>query len=210
MGLFLCIAVGSWVAPAHAQIQTIPAVESSRKLEIGARFSVAAPIGDGWRKTGDTASYMKVLGPEHHSLVLMASTGPSGITQEDISGFRAPGGVDRMIKLMARFSEMAWKARAAGLEGSRFEAVEKENELGKKYDIGKFICTYSRIVVRDRAAVVDGVPAKLRYVAYSCLEFPDMREAAIVSYSERGREQDLSDDAMAEGECFARSLERAK
>lgn len=37
-----------------------------------------------------------------------------------------------------------------------------------------------------------------------------MREAATVSYSERGREQDLSDDAMAEGERFARSLERTK
>ncbi len=210
MVCFLAFAVGSWMAVAQAQAQTTPSAEPSQRLELGGRFSVAAPIGDGWRKTGEPASYIKVLGPEHHSLILAASTGPSGITREDISGFREPGGVERMIKLMARFSEMAWKAHAAGLEGSRFEAVEKENEVGKKYEIGKFICTYSRIVVRDRAAVVDGVPAKLRYVAYSCLEFPDMREAATVSYSERGREQDLSDDAMAEGERFARSLERTK
>lgn len=203
-------AVGFWMVAAHAQAQGIPSAENAHRLEIGSRYSVAAPVGDGWRKTGDPASYLKILSPDHHSLVLMASTGPSGITQEDIFGFRESGGVERMIKLMARFSEMAWKAHAAGLEGSRFETVKKENELGKQYAIGKFICTYSRIVVRDREVLVDGVPTKMRYVAYSCLEFPDMREAATVSYSERGREQDLSDEAMAEGERFARSLERAK
>jgi hypothetical protein len=32
--------------------------------------------------------------------------------------------------------------------------------------------------------------------------------AAHVSYSERGREQDLSDEVMGEGEIFARSLRR--
>lgn len=125
MVCFLAFAVGSWMAVAQAQAQTTPSAEPSQRLELGGRFSVAAPIGDGWRKTGEPASYIKVLGPEHHSLILAASTGPSGITREDISGFREPGGVERMIKLMARFSEMAWKAHAAGLEGSRFEAVEK-------------------------------------------------------------------------------------
>jgi len=181
-----------------------------QRLEIGSGFSIAAPTGDGWRKTGDPASYLKILGPEHHSLVFMANTGPSGITHQDILGFREPGGVARMIKLMAQFSERAGKAHAAGMPGERFESVERVNEAGGKYNLGDFMCTYSRMVVRDREAVVDGSPTRLRYVAYSCLGFPDMRVAASVSYSERGREQDLSEDAMVEGERFARSLQRSK
>lgn len=209
--VFLCrTAIGSFMFGAAAQAQTTLNAEPSQRIEIGSGFSIAAPTGDGWRKTGDPASYLKVLGPEHHSLVFMANTGPSGITHQDILGFREPGGVDRMIKLMAQFSLRASKAHASGLQGERFESVELVTEMGDKYKLGDFICTYSRIVVRDREAVVDGSPTRLRYVAYSCLGFPDMRVAVSVSYSERGREQDLSEDAMAEGERFARSLQRSK
>lgn len=210
----LGLALGSWGFAAHAQAQALPAAQPSQRLEIGAGFSIAAPGGDGWRKTADPATFLKVLGPEHHSLVLMANTGPSGITKEDILGFREPGGVDTMIKLMARFFSLARKAHAVDLEGLRYELLEMADETQEeatgKYNIGKFFCTYSRIVVRDREHLVDGSPTRLRFAAYTCLEFPDMRVAAQVSYSERGREQDLSDEALAEGERFVRSLERAK
>ena len=74
------IAIGCWLFGAAAHAQTVPDAEPSPRIEIGGGFSVAAPTGDGWRKTGDPAypvSYLKVLGPEHHSLALIASTGPS-------------------------------------------------------------------------------------------------------------------------------------
>jgi hypothetical protein len=46
----------------------------------------------------------------------------------------------------------------------------------------------------------EGVPSQMCYVSYSCIEFPDTSVAAHISYSERGRAQDLSDAALAEGE----------
>ncbi len=195
-------------AAAHAQAS--PDAESLPQIEIGGGFSVAVPTGDGWRKTGDPASYVKVLGPERHSLVLTASTGPSGITRQDILGFLQLGGVDRMLKLMSRFHLQALEAHAAGLQNPRFEPIEQMNEIGGKYNLGKFFCAYSRIVVRDREALVDGLPTRLRYVGYSCLQFPGMDVAVSISYSERGREQDLSEEAMAAGERFVHSLRRAE
>lgn len=183
-------------------------VEMLPRIDIGSGFSVSAPMGQGWRTTGEPASYNKRLGPKDHSLVLIAATGPSGISRQDIVALRGPDGGNQLVKLLARFAERAWKAHAAGMQDARFEPLDVVHETGKKYSLGKFICAYSRIVVRDRGALVDGVPTRLRYVAYSCVEFPDMIAAAAVTYSERGREQDLSCDAMAEGERFARSLQR--
>jgi hypothetical protein len=60
--------------------------------------------------------------------------------------------------------------------------------------------------VLDQEAIVEGEPTHLRFVAYSCMNLVGV-VAAHVSYSERGREQDLSDEVMAEGERFARSLQ---
>lgn len=195
-----------FAAAAHAQAQTdagpLP------RVDIGSGFSVAAPAGDGWRMTGAPASYYKALGPQDHSLVLAAATGPAGISREEIVAVAGPNGGNQLVKIVARFVERAWKAHAAGMQDARFEPVDVVNETGGRYSIGTFFCGYSRIVVRDRGAVVNGIPARMRYVAYSCVEFPDLTVAANVSYSERGREQDLSDDAMAEGERFVRSLQR--
>jgi hypothetical protein len=202
------IAYCLFVAAAHAQAPA--GDEPLPRVDIGSGFSVAAPSGDDWRTTGAPASYYKALGPQDHSLVLAAATGPSGISREEIVAVAGPNGGTQLVKLVARFVERAWKAHAAGMQDARFEPVDVVNETGGKYSVGKFICGYSRIVVRDRGALADGVPARLRYVAYSCVEFPDLTVAATVSYSERGREQDLSDDAMAEGERFARSLRRLK
>jgi hypothetical protein len=64
-----------------------------------------------------------------------------------------------------------------------------------------------RVRLLDQGAIVGGAPTHLRFVAYSCMNFVDV-VAAHVSYSERGREQDLSDEVMGEGEIFARSLRR--
>jgi hypothetical protein len=178
------------------------------RIDIGSGFTVSAPTGQGWLTTGAPASYYKLLGPGDHSLVLIATTGPSGISHEEILAVRGPKGGNQLVKILVDFDERAWKAHAAGMQDSRFEPLDVVKDTGKDYSLGKFLCAYSRIVVRDRGALVDGAPTRLRYVAYTCVEFPDMRVAATVTYSERGREQDLSCDAMAEGERFARSLQR--
>jgi hypothetical protein len=200
------IAFGLFATSAYAQTPSSP--ELPARIDIGNGFSVVAPIGPDWQITGTPASYFKLLGPDDHSLALIATTGPSGITRQEILAVSGPNGANQVVKLVARFVERAWKAHAGGLQDGRFEAIETVNETGGNYSFGKFFCGYSRIVVRDRGALVDGVPTRLRYVAYSCVEFPDMTVAASVSYSERGREQDLTDSALAEGERFARSLER--
>jgi hypothetical protein len=199
-----CLFDATMYAQATADVGMLP------RVDIGSGFAVSAPTGQGWRTTGAPASYYKLLGQGDHSLVLVATTGPSGISHEEIVALRGPEGGNKLVKLTARFVERAWKAHAAGMQDSRFEVLDVVNETGGKYSLGKFFCGYSRIVVRDRGALVDGVPMRLRYVAYSCVEFPDMKVAATVTYSERGREQDLSCDAMAEGERFARSLQRLK
>lgn len=197
-----CAVIVSALFAASAWAQA-PGSDDPARVDIGNGFSVAAPIGPGWQKTAEPAPYLKQLNDRGHSLVLMATTRPSGITPEDI---RATGGsIDRLVKLMMRFVEHSWKVNAAGMEQSRFERIEVVNETAGKYSIGKFTCAYSRIRLLDRGAIVDGVPTQLRYVAYSCVDFLGIT-AAQVSYSERGREQDLSDAVIAEGERFARSL----
>ncbi|MCX7164951.1 MAG: hypothetical protein NTV11_01590 [Rhodocyclales bacterium] len=204
-------AIGCCLFGAAAQAQTVPDAEPSQRIEIGGGFSVGAPTGEGWRKTGDPdypVSYVKVLGPEHHSLALIASTGPTGITREDILGMRQPGGVDKMFKLMAGVFERVSKMHAASMLKPRFGAVELVNDIVSLNN--RTTCTYSRIVARDRETLLDGVPTKFRFVAYTCLWFPGYDVAASVTYSERGGEQDLSKDAMAEGERFVRSLQRAE
>lgn len=197
-----CLFAEAVYAQPPTDIETLP------RIDIGSGFSVSAPAGQGWRKTGAPASYHKLLGQDDHSLVLVATTGPSGISREEILAVRGPDGGNKLVKLFARLSERTWKAHTAGMQDARFEPLDVFHDTGKKYSLGKLLCDYSRIVVRDRGALVDGVPTRLRYVAYTCVQFPDMIVAATVTYSERGREQDLSCDAMAEGERFARSLQR--
>ena len=204
----LLIAFFEFCSAAYAQ--TPSDAELPSRLDIGSRFSVAAPTGHGWRPTGAPATFIKQLGPEDHSLVLAAATGPSGISREEIIAVRGSNGADKLVKLITRFVDRAWKSHAAGFQDARFETIDVVDETGGNYSFGKFFCGYSRIVVRDHGAHADDIPARLRYVAYSCVEFSDMAVAATVSYSERGREQDLSEEAMAEGERFARSLQRIK
>ena len=206
--LTLCttaIAMFLFVGSAYAQA---PDVSNPARVDIGGRFSIVAPLGPEWQTRGAPASYYKPLGTEGQGLLLSAVTGPSGISREDILSLDGPNAGNRLVKLVSRFVEQAWKAHAAGMKEKRFERIEVVNETGGKFSIGKFFCAYSRIRVRDGAAMIDGLPTHLRYVAYSCIEFSDMTVAADVSYSERGREQDLSDEAMAEGERFAWSLQR--
>jgi hypothetical protein len=197
-----CLFAEAVYAQAPADVEMLP------RIDIGSGFSVSAPKGQGWRTTGAPASYYKLLGPEDHSLVLIATTGPSGISNEEILAVRGPNGGNQLVKLFARLGERNWKAHAAGMQDSRFEPVDVFHDTGKTYSLGNLLCDYSRIVVRDRGALVDEVPTRMRYVAYTCVQFPDMKVAATVSYSERGREQDLSCDAMAEGERFTHSLQR--
>ena len=195
----------------QSQVQSQEGAGAAAQIDIGGGYSVMGPVGEGWRATdasGSPASYLKILGPESHSLALIADTGPSGITPQEIRAIGRPNAADQVVKLIGRFVSSAWKSHAAGLQDARYETVETVNETGGKYSFGKFFCGYSRIVVRDRGAMMDGVPAMLRHVAYSCITFPDMVTAASVTYSERGREQDLSSEAMAEGERFALSLQR--
>jgi len=166
-------------------------------------FHRSRPLGPGWEKTAEPATYLKSISDRGHSLVLMATTRPSGITAEDI---RAAGGaVDRIVRLLSRFMEQSWKVHSRGVEQGRFEKLETVNDSGRQYDIGKTFCAYSFIRLLDRGAIVDGTPTQMRFVAYSCIDFLGV-VAAQVSYSERGREQDLSDEVMAEGERWARSL----
>ena len=197
-----CLFDSAVYAQAPADVEMLP------RIDIGSGFTVSAPTGQGWLTTGAPASYYKLFGPGDHSLVLIATTGPSGISHEEILAVRGPKGGNQLVKLLVDFDERAWKAHAAGMQDPRFEPLDVVKDTGKEYSLGKFLCAYSRIVVRDRGALLDGAPTRLRYVAYTCVEFPDMRVAATVTYSERGREQDLSCDAMAEGERFARSLQR--
>jgi hypothetical protein len=205
-----CAAIASVLFAACVWAQA-PGPGDPARVDIGNGFSVVAPTGTGWQKTAEPATYLKQLDEQGHSLVLAAGTGPSGITLEDIHGIgRGPGSGERLVKLVMRFVERAWKANATGMEQSRFERIEVVNETAGKYNIGKFICAYSRIRLLDRGAMVDGVPTQLRYVAYACIGLPDMEVAGHVSYSERGREQDLSDGVVAEGERFVRSLERGQ
>lgn len=198
-----CAAIVCIMLAASVGAQT-PGSEDPARVDIGNGFSVTVPLGSGWQKTDEPATYLKQMNERGHSLVLMATTRPSGITSEDI---RATGGdVNRLIRLIARFQELSWKLDTA-LDQRRFEKLEVFNESSGKYSIGKFTCAYSRVRVLDQGAIVEGAPTHLRFVAYSCMNFVD-DVAAHVSYSERGREQDLSDELMGEGERFARSLRR--
>jgi hypothetical protein len=193
-----------------------PDVDEPVRIDIGGRFSIARPVNGGWQAAETPGSYRKRLEPQGHTLVFTAVTGPSGISQKDIQTLQGSGGGNRLVKLVTRFTEDAWKAHNSGLQGGRFEKIDAVNDTNmdivnaasEKDRLNKFICAYSRIRVYDREAIVDGRPTQMRYVAYTCIEFPDMTVAAHVSYSERGREQDLSEDALTEGERMARSLQR--
>jgi hypothetical protein len=211
----LCDIIVSCLLLGTAYAQS-PAVGEHARIDIGGRFSIAMPANGGWQAAETPGSYRKLLEPQGHSLVLMAVTGPSGISLEDMKSLSGKDGGNRLVKLVTRFTEGAWKAHASGIQGNRFKKIDAVNET--KMDIvnetsgndrlNKFICAYSRIRVYDREAMVDGKPTQMRYVAYTCIEFPDMIVAAHVSYSERGREEDLSEDAMAEGERIVHSLQR--
>ena len=153
--------------------------------------------------------YGKTLPGDGHSLVFVATTGPSGITHDEIVSIGGPDGANKLVKLVTAFNMRAWKAHASG-NSDRFEKIDAKTDSGGAFDIGKLLCAYSLIKVRDHDRIIDGSPAVLRVASYTCIEFPDMKVAATVSYSERGREQDLAESAMAEGEKIARSLLRQK
>ena len=208
--LALCAPFAFLASAATALAQVPPDAGPPPRVDIGGGYTIVAPTGPGWQQTGSPASYYKPLGAEGHGLAVIAATGPSGITRQEIIGAGESKDANALVKLVSRFVGVAWKRHAAGLQEGRFEVVDTVNEMAGKGVMGDLVCAYSRIVARDRGAVVDGAPARLRYVGYTCIEFPDMTVAAHVSYSERGREQDLSDAAMAEGERTARSLQRRK
>lgn len=190
------------------EVQAVNGSEQPVRVEIGAGFSIAQPAGKAWLEIGAPGAYFMPFAPDGHGLLLVASVGPSGISHEDLMAAAGASEQDRLVRLAARFVTAAWKAHRASLAGERFEKIEVANEVGGKFAIGKFLCGYSRISGRDRGALVDGAPAHVRYVGYSCVEFSDLSVAATVSYLERGRAHELSDEAMALGERFARSLQR--
>jgi hypothetical protein len=196
---FLLLAC-AWLPGAPAQ---------SARIDIGGGFSVEAPASPGWQPTGGPGSWLKRLAPEGHSLAFVVATGPSGITQQDLMQIRGPEGGARLAKLVSGYYGRAWAAHAAGMNQSRFTKIDVANDSGKEAALGELLCAKSRIRVRDRGGMPEGATRQLRYVAYSCIQFPDMTTAAYVSYSERGRDEDLSDEAMAEGERLAQSLRRA-
>jgi hypothetical protein len=200
--LFVLLARSAWAAT--------PDPGEASRVDIGHRFSVEAPVGDGWQKTAEPATYLRELEPKGHSLVLVAVTGPSGITSKEVRSLLGPAGGDRLVRLIGRFFQSSFQASAAGLEQGRFEKIDIVNAVMGKHNVGEFVCAYSRIRALDRGATAEGVPMQIRYVVYSCLDLGYLEFAAQVSYSERGREQDLSDDVMAEGERFARSLQRTR
>lgn len=181
----------------------------STRIDIGGGFSIEAPTSPGWQPTGGPGSWLKRLAPEGHTLAFVVATGPSGITPQDLMEIRGPEGGARLAKLVSGFYGRAWAAHAAGMNQSRFTKVEKVNDSGREAAVGEFLCAKSRIRVRDSSGLSGGATRQLRYVAYTCIQFPDMTTAAYVSYSERGRDEDLSDEAMAEGERLAQSLRRA-
>lgn len=199
----LCMAMG----PAHSH--TSADVKPPERISIGSGFSVAPPEGPGWVSDGKAPMYGKKLPGEGHSLIFVAATGPSGITRDEIASIGEPDGASKLVKLVTAFNMRAWKAHASG-SIDRFEKIDARTESGGEFDIGKLLCAYSLIRVRDHNRIIEGSPALLRVASYTCIEFPDMTVAATVSYSERGREQDLAESAMTEGEKFARSLLRQK
>ncbi len=186
----------------------LPAAFGQERVNIGGRFSVEAPASPGWQPTGGPGSWLKHLVPEGHTLAFIVAAGPSGITQQDVMEIRGPDGGTRLAKLISGFYARSWAAHAAGMNQPRFTKIEVVNDSGKEAAIGDFLCAKSRIRVRDSGGLPEGASRQLRYVAYSCIQFPDMTFAAYVSYSERGRDEDLSEAAMAEGERLAQSLRR--
>jgi hypothetical protein len=191
-----------------AHVHTQAGGEAVPRVEIGAGYSVAAPAGRGWIEIGAPGAYFMPIAPQGHGLLLVATTWSSGISREEILDHAATAGQDGLVRIASRFVTAAWKAHRASLAGERFENVEVVNDVGGEFAIGPLLCGYSRISGRDHGALIDGVPAQVRYVGYSCAEFPDLSVAATVSYLERGPVRALSDQAMAIGERFARSLQR--
>lgn len=200
------LVLGLLAACARAQVPGGEAAPS--RIDLGQRFSIEAPAGAGWQPGGTPGSFRKTLEGRGHTLVLQAAAGASGISREEIASIREAGGANRMVQLVQRFVENAWKAHAAGLDDARYSKLQVVNDTGGKYSFGRLLCAYSRIRALDRGAPVGDAPTELRLVAYSCLEFSDMTSAASASYSERGLPQELSDEVLAEGERFVRSLRR--
>lgn len=178
------------------------------RLDIGGKFSIEAPASPGWQPTGGPGSWLKYLPPEGHTLAFVVATGPSGISGQDVLSLQGPDGAQRLASLISQFYARSWGAHAAGLSERRFTKIDSTTDSGREAAIGEFLCARSRIRVRDASGLPEGRTRQLRYVAYTCIQFPDMTTAAYVSYSERGRDEDLSEAAMAEGERLAQSLRR--
>lgn len=199
------VAVLAFVAP----LSCVNEVHAQERIDLGGGFSIEPPAPPGWQPTGGPGSWLKRLASEGHSLAFVVATGPSGITPQDLMEIRGPEGGARLAKLVSGFYARAWAAHAAGMNQPRFTKVDVTNDSGKEAAIGEFLCARSRIRVRDSSGLSGGATRQLRYVAYTCVQFPDMTTAAYVSYSERGRDEDLADEAMSEGERLAQTLRRA-
>ena len=82
-----------------------------------------------------------------------------------------------MRKLLCAVSAAMVLAAAAAVAVDSAPASKAKNALsGKEAAIGDFLCAKSRIRVRDSGGLPEGASRQLRYVAYSCIQFPDMTD----------------------------------
>jgi len=201
----LALAAALMVAAASVPAQDAP------RIALGAGYSVAAPVGEGWTERGEGAqrSYSRVLGPETHTMVMMTAAGPSGITREQLAAIAnadSKEGATLLLRAVSGFMAAAWKWHAAGLDRGRYTVLSKEDTSDAKF-AGDVMCAATRIRARDRGPEgYSGEPLILRYVGYTCVSLKRLLDSAHVSYSERGLEADLSPAALEAGEAFARSL----
>lgn len=191
---------------AQAQARTV-AIE---RVALGNGFTVAKPAGDDWQQTGSPATFIKQIKPETHTLVLHAATEQSNLSEDELFNARKPNNTSRLITPISRLLNQTWKQHIEFMNAKNLETGTRIDDSSGNYTTGKLYCGFSRITVSDRTSQSDDNAEIMRYVAYSCLEYPDLAVATSVSYSERGQKKDLSNDAMAEGERFANSLQRVE